>query len=125
MHNFEVNRNHYLPGVDNDICTKCYHSRIYCREPAGDNCPGDKSVGSIEDLQKNLEHELQIADMEMRNLFEAYGRLIFKNNGLIEYPTFCHKVEQDTFYELTEKARVAEKNIERITGLIEAIQKYA
>jgi hypothetical protein len=127
FHNFQHPNDGFYHNCDNDICTKCDHSRVYLRSLDGTACKGReperKTLSSVlEGLKAERVRKIQEQDIRYVSL-----ATFIVDNGFVAftYPTnsVVSLVKQGN--DVLQAAHDAKKEVKRLTDLIEAIEKYS
>jgi hypothetical protein len=131
-HNFRPGKNG-IGRVDDDVCSKCSLSRIFCREFNVNSCAGDKPVKpttTVSNVITELELDLSRLESDRNLALLAFGRWIFEHPTSISYPAYIYSyqsqeiLDYDKTCELRTAATEVTEKIQTKTNLIKELKKH-
>ena len=124
FHNFQHPNDGFYHNCDNDICTKCDHSRVYLRSLDFTACKGRPEVKTLRTVLEGLiaERSRKIQKQDLR--YNTLANFIIDNGFCsFTYPTSTDAILVKRGNDALQAAHDAKKEVKRLTDLIEAIEK--
>ena len=127
QHNFQARSYNNLSG-DNDVCTKCDHSRIFVREFGSNECGGNVSIipKTIYVVLEDLRNKLSALTITLDIRYEALGKFVANTPGYVYVDCYGGNLVFSAEYNsLLAEAQVALKDKQALEAVIETLAKEA